>query len=259
MKIYKGLFKDKYDERDHLIKTYLVRKALPTVCDITAKMTPVRDQGNEGSCAGFAGAAVKEYQEKIDYNKFIELSPRFLYEKAKNISGHKEGTTLRAIVKVLSKDGICEEKFWPYIPKNPGFPGEGSYINADRYRIKTYARVPNLEDLKQALVSFGPILAGIKVFKGITKVGKDGKVPTPKCGWFSVGGHAIAITGYNDINETVKFKNSWGDWGAQGYGFLEYSYIKKFMLDAYSMVDILNPNPYTIADMSEFERCTSWV
>ena len=42
-------------------------------------MSPVRDQGDEGVCVGFAVAAgMKEYQERLDYQKFVELSPRFV-------------------------------------------------------------------------------------------------------------------------------------------------------------------------------------
>jgi len=49
----------------------------------------------------------------------------------------------------------------------------------------------------------------------------------PKQKEMVVGGHAVCIVGYDDRKKLLKFINSWGeDWGAQGYGYLPYDYVK---------------------------------
>ena len=82
-------------------------------------MSSVRDQGDEGVCVGFAVASgMKEYQEMLDYQKSVELSPRFVYSECKKIDDMPgaEGTTIRAAMRVLKGMGVCREKFWPYFP-----------------------------------------------------------------------------------------------------------------------------------------------
>lgn len=264
-----GCIKSPIDKRDFLIKSFLKEaKKLPMEYDLTDKMTPVESQGKRGSCVGFAGTACKEYFDKLDYDKFIDLSPEYLYSEAQIISGHvgKEGTSLRAAMQVLSKRGVCEEHFWPYeVPQNSD-KSPMADKNASKYKIKAYAKVLNLQELKQSLVTFGPLLAGIYVYKSIYKTKKDGIVPTPNMMWPSnwkpLGGHGIAIVGFSDYTELVKFKNSWSSsFGKNGYGYLSYQYIKDQMVDCYSMVDILDDKPYveTLDSLSTFELKNSWV
>ena len=181
----------------------------------------------------------------------------------------KEGADGRSIVKVLKELGVCEEKYYPYADREGTEPKEGSYENAGKYRIKTYARITNLKELKQSIIQFGVCLIGWLVYKSIKKTGRDGVIPTPNMAWPSnwrpAGGHLTAVVGYDDemivLNQKgyIKFKNSWGDWGNRGYGYLSYSYIKNHMLDAFSTTDIIAPEPLTIADLAVEERATAWV
>ena len=42
--------------------------------------------------------------------------------------------------------------------------------------------------------------------------------------------HAIVITGYNDQDSTLEFRNSWGrHWKDQGYGYMSYDYFSRFL------------------------------
>jgi len=109
-----GCIKDKFDDRDYLMRAYLPVVKLPKKIDYTQKMSPIRDQGDEGTCVGFAVASgMKEYQEILDYKKLVELSPRFVYSECKKIDGAPgaKGTTIRAAMRVLNAKGVCQEKF----------------------------------------------------------------------------------------------------------------------------------------------------
>jgi hypothetical protein len=164
-----------------------------------------------------------------------------------------EGTTIRASMQVLEKLGVCQEKLWPYSPHQKDKPKVGAKANAQKFRIITYARILSLNELRLSLASKGPVVLGIEVFKGMLKT-KTGIVPLPRKNETSVGGHAIAACGYDDEKELVKFKNSWSDkWGQNGYGFLPYAYIERYMMDAWSSVDIEDPNPLTLASVLSYQ------
>ena len=235
------------DERDILVTSFFEKLAIPDYYDISDMMTPIRNQGHEGSCVGFALACgTKEYQEQKDYSRFIPLSPRYIYEKAKQISGHSEGTTLRAAIEVVFKEGVCLESYWPYRVNQPGKPRNGADEIAGKYKIKSYARVHNLDQLKQSIYEFGATIIGVKVYKGMMseKCEATGVVPDPTC-WDRkpLGGHAICAVGYADKSPYfkdghIKCKNSWGDHGDDGYLYLSYKNIKKNMLDSFSCVDV---------------------
>ncbi|MBN3040356.1 MAG: C1 family peptidase [Candidatus Omnitrophica bacterium] len=252
-----GCIKDKFDGRDYLMRAYLPVVKLPKKIDYTSKLSPVRDQGQEGTCVGFATASgMKEYQELLDYSKLVILSPRFLYSECKKIDGmpEEEGTTIRAAMKVLDKKGICREKFWPYVSRKKGKAKRGAVSDAKKFRILSYARILNLSELRMSLATKGPCVIGVEVFKGMMET-KTGLIPMPKKKEYSLGGHAICPVGYDDKKKLIKFKNSWSTkWGKKGFGFLPYAYIEQHMMDAWSSVDIDDPNPLTLASILNYRQ-----
>ncbi len=269
-----GLHKSKVEKTDYLVTTLVedVIEDLPTKLDITDEMSPVKNQGAEGACAGFAGVAVKEWMEIKDYGltdgKYIDLSERQLYEKAKKISGHSEGTTLKAISKVLLDDGVCEDVYWPYKAKEVGQSLPGAEHNALKYKILSYVRVGNLEELKASLFKFGPVLIGVTVSKNWYRQ-KNGHIPNANfCERIQapLGGHAITVVGYNDETQEIKFKNSWGtSWGKEGFGWMSYKELKRTLMDAVEMIDIDDPEEYRelvikrVCNLTLRERRNTWI
>ena len=252
-----GCIRDKFDERDHLMRAYLPLVKLPGKVDYTAKSSPVRDQGNEGTCVGFATATgMKEYQEMLDYKKLVSLSPRYVYNECKKIDGMpgEEGTTIRAAMAVLSKKGVCQEKFWPYSPHQKNKPKKGAVTNAKKFCVKSYARILNLSELRSNLYSKGPCVIGVEVFNSFMTT-RTGVISMPGKSEDPLGGHAICPVGYDNSKKLVKFKNSWaGDWGNKGYGFLPYAYIERYMMDAWSSIDIEDPDPLTLASILNYKK-----
>jgi hypothetical protein len=178
MKFKLGCLKDKKDNRDFLMRAYLPLIKLPSKIDYTKNMSPVRNQGDEGTCVGFATTVgMKEYQEKIDYGKLVELSPRFLYNECKKIDGmpDTEGTSIRIAVKVLKNIGVCREKYWKYRPHQKDKPQKGAREDAKKFKIKTYARILDLNELRHTLATKGPCVIGVYVFNSMMET-KDGKI-----------------------------------------------------------------------------------
>lgn len=249
--------RDPEDERDFLFTgsavNLLETEDLPGVVDHTPNMSSVKDQGQLGSCVGFAVTAMKEWQEQHEHEEEVaagkknrrkkesyDLSEAWLYWNAKKIDAWpgEEGTSIRYAMKVLNRIGVPTEKAWPYSDLNFGKPKKWASMIAKWALIDSYWRINNLEELKTAL-SDGPVPIGVPCFYEIFFVGTNGLVPYPANPDSIYGGHAVCAVGYDDNKELVKFKNSWGTgWGQGGYGYLPYQYVREFLWDAWSCKDL---------------------
>lgn len=240
-----GCKKDPKDLRDIPMGLVLPPIPTPKSFDYAGNMTPVRNQKSEGTCVAFASVVgVKEFFDSKEYKKIIELSPRFVYSLCKKFDGapDEEGTYPRVAMKVLLNYGVCPESFWPYRPRQKDLPKKDADKSARKYRIKAYARLKSLIEMKRSLLVNGPFLAGVEVFESwfTKKAQKTGIIPMPGQNDEVMGGHAICITGYDDEKAFFKFKNSWGKaWADKGYGYLPYEYIKKYCSDAWSATDLI--------------------
>lgn len=244
---------DKKDERDFKFsaaETYDKLKATrPTTIDWTRTMSRVKDQGQLGTCVGFAVTAMKEFEEVYERQlaqkeygpttpQLSDLSESYVYWGAKEYDPDKtEGTSIRYAMQVLQKKGVPTESFWPYSDKTSGQPLSGSEEAAAWAKIGSYWRLSTLEDILTAL-SKQPVPIGVEVFSEFEAVGSNGIVSLPGSGSRSLGGHAICLVGYDDTKKLLKFKNSWGTgWGENGYGYLPYEYFTH-VIDAWTCLDL---------------------
>jgi len=256
-KIYSlGCKKDPKDLRDIPMGLVLPAVPIPKSFDYTATMTPARDQGDEGTCVAFASVVgVKEYFDSKEYKKLVELSPRFVYNLCKKFDGAptEEGTYPRIAMKVLLNYGVCPEILWPYKPHQKDSPKKNADTKAKTYRIRAYARLKSLVEMKRSIIVNGPFMAGVEVYESWfdKQAQKTGVIPMPKPGEELAGGHAICIVGFDDAKQLFKFKNSWSvKWADNGYGYLPYKYISKYCSDAWSGTDLIE-NPKALVKKRE--------
>lgn len=244
--------RDPDDERDFKFQTILKESKLTAAAKIdhSSNVASVKNQGQLGSCVGFAVTALKEWQEKVEHeaelaagkrgkSKAYDLSESWLYWNCKKIDAWpgEEGTSIRYAMQVLQKIGVPTEKAWPYDDINIGDPKRWATLVARWNTIESYWRVNNLNELKVAL-NTAPVPIGVACFLEIFYTGRDGVVDYPAYPETMYGGHAILAVGYDDTTQRIKFKNSWGEsWGENGYGYLPYSYIDDFMWDAWAAKD----------------------
>lgn len=214
---------------------------LPSKFEITDNLTAVKNQGQEGTCVGFACTiGLKEFQEKQMHNQYIELSPRYLYQKCKEIDGFPniKGTNIKTALEVLSTVGVCEWNYWPYKEGDVGTPAPGADDNAKKYTIQSYGILTTMLSVKICLFRNSPVIMAVPFFNSwySDQVTKTGDIPKPD--GTNKNGHAICVVGYNDENKKFKFKNSWGtNWGDNGYGYLPYEYFDHQYREAWSAVD----------------------
>ena len=142
-----GCLKDPKDKRDYPLTRIppALKVKLPAKIDYIKKMSPVSNQGDEGTCVGFATVdGMKEYQEKAEYKKSIQLSVRYVYAGAQKIDGYpddEDGTDIRSAMKVLNKKGVPPKKCWPYKVRQTDKPCEDADKLAEKYRIERYVRL----------------------------------------------------------------------------------------------------------------------
>jgi hypothetical protein len=228
------------DERDYILANYLIPQAIPSTVSYRDQMTPVKYQGQLGSCVAFAVSAVKEFFDKIEFNTKVDLSEQWLYGACKKIDGYDgEGTYPRTAMDILLKQGTPEEKYQPYEGAYPPHSGPlpGYLENAEIYKILAYATVTGgLQGIKEAIALNGPVGISIEVYDNFYGVDSSGMVPAPS--GERVGGHMMCAVGYDDTQQILIIKNSWSTaWGNGGYCFMPYSVWEQVGMGAMSMID----------------------
>lgn len=241
-----GWLKDPFDKRDYSFRNFRPVKALPNSYDMSEFMLPVRDQGNVGSCVGFATANMKDYQESQQYKTHFLSSPRFIYYEGRLLEGRigEEGMFIRDALRVLVKRGVPKESTFPYSEETIDVAPTGNklFAEAEKYRLKQFTRLHSVLECLQALYQLGPVCLGVPVFENWFNPATDanGLIPMPE--GEPIGGHAIALCGYDQELQLLKFENSWtADWGFGGFGFLPYAYADQFLqsneADAWRTID----------------------
>ncbi len=235
-----GAKPDRYDQRDYIFEAqpqFFAIGAIPTQVDLRNWCSPVRDQGQQGSCTGFAFTALREFLELKHGTPapWVELSPTFLYYQERQREGSVDncnaGAYPRDGLKVLKKIGVCPEADDPYSDQDCPAPSEQATTDAHQFRISAFHRITTLGGLKQALAGGNGCVVGIQVYESFRHP-QNGHIPMPQQpGDELLGGHALLCCGYQDDPQYdgggyLIVKNSWGtDFGDQGYIYLPYAYV----------------------------------
>lgn len=184
-------------------------------------VTPVKDQGQCGSCWAFSAVGQVESWWKIrqgDPTKNIDLSEQFLLA-CSDAGNCEQGGRMDESLEFIQHNGIPYESDLPYkavsnVPcsdTKPGWENHAIYIPAWGYVTLAQAHVDNI---KSAVVRH-PLSVSFEVFDDFYsyQYGVYEHVYGESSGW-----HAVVIVGWNDREESWIVKNSWGSsWGDAGY------------------------------------------
>jgi C1A family cysteine protease len=217
--------------------------SLPSKADLSAAMPPVYDQGQIGSCTANAGSGAFDYQWSVQHKAFAYPSRLDLYQNELRHDGNfpqDAGSYTATILWVLTNQGVCTEKCWPYNTSLLASPSPSCAVaqRPQYMAVKAYD-VPNNDGgfaVRQCIANIGiPVLTGGYVFNSIQSPKRDTKtgqwyvsMPSGK----PIGGHEILIVGYDD-NLTiagrkgwVRVRNSWGTgWADKGYAWFPQAYL----------------------------------
>jgi outer membrane protein assembly factor BamB len=179
-------------------------------------VTDIRNQAQCGSCWAFGALGAMESRTLILANMPgypLDLSEQFLVSCS---NGSCNGYSLQGTCSFLLSDGTINESCFPYAATDrlPCGSQCSDWQNQVR-RISTWNWIgSNEQAIKQELQN-GPVYAGFTVYEDFNAYGNGVYYHV----WGSaVGGHAIAIVGYDDAANCWICKNSWGaNWGEDGY------------------------------------------
>jgi hypothetical protein len=187
-------------------------------------VTPARDQRSCGSCVAFGTISALESVVQIELGHILDLDLSEAHLFYCGGGSCSNGWTVSKSVKYLETYGVPEESCFPYTPTQtdcvetcPDWQTQAIKI-IDGVRIKSYP--PAISDVQAALIEHGPLVTTFTVYNDFFYYNSGiyehvyGEV---------AGGHAVAIIGYDNINECWICKNSWGkNWGENGFFRIKY-------------------------------------
>lgn len=240
--------RDIVDRRDHM---YLPKAGvMPTSVDLRANCSAIEDQGALGSCTGNAIAGIVEYLCRRA-RRNTDVSRLFIYYQERVLEGtvnYDSGAYIRDGIKVVNKIGVPTETLWPYnINRFAVRPSQAAYVNANTRKAVAYQRCANFAAVKSAIAQGYPVVIGFDVYDSFETqaVANTGLMPYPNVNTEQLlGGHAVALVGYNDSTQRFIARNSWGtSWGDRGYFYMPYQVIQDTTMsdDFWIITSITNP------------------
>ncbi|KAL7631758.1 UNVERIFIED_CONTAM: hypothetical protein RMT77_017939 [Armadillidium vulgare] len=190
----------------------------PTTVDWRTKgyVTPVKDQGQCGSCWAFASTGGLEGQNFAKRGKLVSLSEQNLVDCVPG-SSCSGGWMNDAFEYVRRNGGIDTEASYPYTARNGNCKYSPYYVGGT---CSGYKNVRNTEsDLLAATATVGPISVAIDASNWSFQTYSSGVYYEPSCSSYYLD-HAVLVVGYGTYNSKPYWlvKNSWGtSWGERGY------------------------------------------
>jgi len=179
-------------------------------------VTPVKNQGQCGSCWAFSTTGSTEGAVAIATGKLPSLSEQQLVDCGSKTGNHGcQGGLMDYGFKYIEENGgIDSESDYPYTAQNGNCNSakEGTHVAT----ISSYKDVsPSNADQMKAAVSLGPVSIAIEADQPAFQHYKSG-IFTASCG--TKLDHGVLTVGYDTTQGYWIVKNSWGaTWGDSGY------------------------------------------
>lgn len=198
---------------------------LPAEVDWRTKgaVTPVKDQGQCGSCYSFATTGGVEGQWFRKTGQLISLSEQQLVDCSSRYgnAGCNGGLMNNGYRYIRDNGGIDTERSYPYEGVQRRCRFRSSYVGA---KVTGYTSVSSGSEyaLASALATAGPVPIAIDAAHRSLMFYSGGVYYEPACSPYNLD-HAVMAVGYGTLGNDKYWivKNSWGTtWGLKGYFLL---------------------------------------
>lgn len=232
-----GFIKQRIDERDLRYSAAKPIAGLPSQADLNHQLPDCWDQLSSSSCTAH-GINAPLWSGQVIMGKTPVMPSRlFMYYNEREREGSADtdgGAMIRDGIKVCNINGIVDESAWPFdLSKILVKPTQEVYDAALSNRIHFYAAVDlgKLDQIKLALSHKLPVVFGFSVFDYFesSSMANNGILNMPKIKERFLGGHCVAIIGYDDSRGMFLIRNSWGTgWNhkMRGNFWMSYEYME---------------------------------
>jgi len=183
-------------------------------------VTPVKDQGQCGSCWAFSTVASLEGQTFNSTKKLVSLSEQNLIDCSGKYGnqGCDGGLMDQAFEYIMANKGVDTEKSYPYKAVDQKCKFNRATVGAT---VTGYVDIPSGDEdaLMDALATVGPISVAIDASQPSFQLYSAGIYDEPECSSDSLD-HGVAAVGYGTSSDGDFYivKNSWAaGWGMKGY------------------------------------------
>ena len=191
-------------------------------------VSPIRNQGQCGSCYSFASMAMLESRLRIATGNKLQvvLSPQDVVSCSEYAQGCEGGFPYLIAGKYAEDFGVVEESCFPYLGEDSPCKKESGclrYYSTNYYYVGGFYGACNEPEMRLELVNNGPVAIGFEVYKDFVNY-KGGiyhhTTLLDKFNPWEITNHAVLVVGYGTENGVAYWivKNSWGEeWGEEGY------------------------------------------
>lgn len=220
---------------------------LPRAFSLRQYCPSAYDQGQLGACTGNCIAGVIKITTDPQKKGLVNPSRNWIYTQELKCAGqtapYKDtGANAADGCAVINSLGVCDEEFMPYTIDETGKvtsfgdePSADAYANAALHKYQMYSTVARQmitpRTIKQYIYANTPVMMAFLVFRnleapGVSLTGKMGMPTHADLHEGPIGGHEVAIVGWDEDRDEFEIFNSWGpNWGDKGFLWMPEEYI----------------------------------